>query len=158
MTGYDATTLPRAAALYGPQRIEYRVLHDLGTLLFQAGQMQEYIANLLRSEPVNREALGVRITYTKIAAIDLYFSLNLLEEILGAHPIAAPYPLADHYENRMRALEQQIKKVEDDRHYRDYWSNPFPTDTPQYDKREVLDMVCTVAAREAAKKEASPNE
>lgn len=158
MTGYDATTLPRAAALYGPQRIEYRVLHDLGTLLFQAGQMQEYIANLLRSEPVNREALGVRITYTKIAAIDLYFSLNLLEEILGAHPIAAPYPLSDLYENRMRTLERQVKKVEDARRFRDNWHNPYPADSPQYDKREVLDMVCTMAAREAAKKEGTPNE
>lgn len=158
MTGYDATTLPRAAALYGPQRIEYRVLHDLGTLLFQAGQMQEYIANLLRSEPVNSEALGMRIGYVKISAIDLYVSLNLLEEVLGRHPIAAPYPLSDLYENRMRTLEQQVKKVEDERHYRDYWNNPYPTDTLQYDKREVLDMVCTVAAREAAKKEVTPNE
>lgn len=158
MTGYDATTLPRAAALYGPQRIEYRVLHDLGTLLFQASQMQEYIANLLRSEPVNREALGVRITYTKIAAVDLYVALNLLEEVLGAHPIAAPYPLSDLYENRMRTLERQVKKVEDARHFRDNWHNPYPADSPQYDKREVLDMVCTMAAREAAKKEGTPNE
>lgn len=158
MTGYDATTLPRAAALYGPQRIEYRVLHDLGTLLFQAGQMQEYIANLLRSEPVNPEALGMRIGYAKISAIDLYVSLNLLEEVLGRHPIAAPYPLSDLYENRMRTLERQVKKVEDARRFRDNWHNPYPADSPQYDKREVLDMVCTMAAREAAKKEGTPNE
>lgn len=30
MTGYNATTLPRAAALYGPQRIECRALQELG--------------------------------------------------------------------------------------------------------------------------------
>ena len=118
--------------------------------------MTGYDATLLRSEPVNQEALGMRIGYAKISAIDLYVSLNLLEEVLGRHPIAAPYPLSDLYENRMRTLEQQVKKVEEDRHYRDYWNNPYPTGTPQYDKREVLDMVCTVAAREAAKKGGNP--
>ena len=89
MTGYNATTLPRAAALYGPQRIECRALQELGTLLSHAGLMQAYLAELLRGEPVNKEALGMRIGYTKIAAVDLYVALNLLEEVLGAHPIAS---------------------------------------------------------------------
>lgn len=158
MTGYDVTTLPRAAALYGPQRIECRALQELGTLLSHAGLMQAYLAELLRGEPVNKEALGMRIGYTKIAAVDLYVALNLLEEVLGAHPIAKPYPLTDHYEARMQELERKVKKVEDARRFRDNWHNPYPADSPQYDKREVLDMVCTMAAREAAKKEGTPNE
>ena len=158
MTGYDVTTLPRAAALYGPQHIECRALQELGTLLSHAGLMQAYLAELLRGEPVNKEALGMRIGYTKIAAVDLYVSLNLLEEVLGAHPIAKPYLLTDHYEACMQELERKVKKVEDARRFRDGWRNPYPADSPQYDKREVLDMVCTMAAREAAKKEGTPNE
>lgn len=158
MNGYDATTLPRAAALYGPQRIEYRALQELGTLLSHAGLMQAYLAELLRGEPVNKEALGMRIGYTKIALVDLYVALNLLAEVLGEHPIAAIYPLTDAYEERMQALERKVKKAEEDRRCRNLWDNPFPADTPQYDKREVLDIVCTMAAREAAKKEVTPNE
>lgn len=158
MTGYNATTLPRAAALYGPQRIECRALQELGTLLSHAGLMQAYLAELLRGEPVNKEALGMRIGYTKIAAVDLYVALNLLAEVLGEHPIAAIYPLTDHYEACMQELERKVKKAEDARRFRDNWRNPYPADSPQYDKREVLDMVCTMAAREAAKKEDAPNE
>lgn len=158
MTGYDTTTLPRAAALYGPQRIEYRALQELGTLLSHAGLMQAYLAELLRGEPVNKEALGMRIGYTKIALVDLYVALNLLAEVLGEHPIAAIYPLTDAYEARMQALERKVKKLEDARRFRNGWHNPYPADSPQYDKREVLDMVCTMAAREAAKKEVSQNE
>lgn len=158
MNGYDTTTLPRAAALYGPQRIEYRALQELGTLLSHAGLMQAYLAELLRGEPINKEALGMRIGYTKIALVDLYVALNLLAEVLGEHPIAAIYPLTDHYEACMQELERKVKKVEDARRFRDNWHNPYPADSPQYDKREVLDMVCTMAAREAAKKEVSQNE
>lgn len=158
MNGYDTTTLPRAAALYGPQRIEYRALQELGTLLSHAGLMQAYLAELLRGEPVNKEALGMRIGYTKIALVDLYVALNLLEEVLGAHPITEPYPLTDHYEARMQSLERKVKKAEENRRCRNLWGNPFPADTPQYDKREVLDMVCTMAAREAEKKEVPQNE
>lgn len=158
MTGYDTTTLPRAAALYGPQRIEYRALQELGTLLSHAGLMQAYLAELLRGEPVNKEALGMRIGYTKIALVDLYVALNLLAEVLGEHPIASIYPLTDAYEARMQALERKVKKLEDARRFRNGWHNPYPADSPQYDKREVLDMVCTMAAREAAKKEGTRNE
>lgn len=158
MTGYDATTLPRAVSLYGPQRIEYRALKDFGKLLSEAGQMQAYLADLLRGDPVNKEALLYRTGNVTVYLLDLYISLQLMEEVLGAHPIAAPHMMLDAYESRMRNLEQQVKKIEDSRRYRNLWKNPYPADTPQYDKREVLDIVCTMAAREAAQKEEKPNE
>lgn len=158
MTGYDATTLPRAAAVFGPQRIEYRTLHDLGLLLAEAGQMQAYLADLLRGEPVNKDALLYRTGYVDLYLMDLYVSLHLLEEVLGAHPIPDACHICNQYEERMGKLEKKVKEIESSRRYRNLWNNPYPTGTPQYDKREVLDMVCTIAAREAAQKEEKPNE
>lgn len=152
MTGYDTTTLPRAAALFGPQRVEYRALRCLGELMAPAGQMQAYLAELMDGEPVNKEALLGRITDMKIRVADLYLALNLLDEVLGAHPVAAPYPLVQTYEDGLRRLEQRIQKVEADRACRYGMVQPRP-DTYAYDKHEVLDMVCTMAAREAAEKE-----
>lgn len=157
MTGYDTTTLPRAAALFGPQRVEYRALRCLGELMAPAGQMQAYLAELMDGEPVNKEALLGRITDMKIQVADLYLALNLLGEVLGAHPVAAPYPLVQTYEDGLRSLEQRLKKVEADRACGYGFTAPDP-DAYTYDKREVLDMICTMAAREAAEKEEKPNE
>lgn len=152
MTGYDETTLPRAAALFGPQRVEFHALGVLGDLLAPAGQMQAYLAGLLAGDPINKEALLGRIADARIRLADLYLALNLLDEALGAHPVAAPYPLVQTYEDGLRRLEQRLQKVEADRACRYGMAQPRP-DTYAYDKHEVLDMVCTMAAREAAEKE-----
>ena len=152
MTGYDTTTLPRAAALFGPQRVEYRALRCLGNLLAPAGQMQAYLAALMDGEPVNKEALLGRITEMRLRLADLYLALNLLDEVLGAHPVAAPYPLVQTYEDGLRHLEQRLQKVEADRACGYGFPAPAP-DAYAYDKHEVLDMICTMAAREAAEKE-----
>ena len=155
MTGYDETTLPRAAALFGPQRVEYHTLRCLGELLAPAGQMQAYLADLLRGEPVNKEALLSRIGDIRIQLADLYLALNLLDEALGAHPVWKPYPFETCYNAALSRLEARVKAAEDDRKYRGAWPAP---DAYTYDKHEVLDMVCTMAAREAAEKEGEPNE
>ena len=53
----------------------------------------------------------------------------------------------------MRSYGNTVKKIEHDRACR-YGAPAGPApDTYQYDKREVLDMVCTMAARKASEKE-----
>lgn len=158
MNGYDETTLPRAVAAYGPYRIEYRVLRRVGELNDKTGELQGFLAQLLDGEPVPMTWVSGRIAGAQIALIDLYAELTLLAELLGEHPCADAHNMVITYENILRGLEKDVKKIEHDRACR-YGAPAGPApDTYQYDKREVLDMVCTMAAREAAEKEGKPNE
>lgn len=154
MLTFDETTLERAAAVYGPFRLERQFLQDCGKLNSATGNLAVLLVDLLEQQPVNQYQLSDALTKTGTAIVDVLLALQQMEAVFGLHPCADAGNYFALYTALMNQLERNVQKVEQARanRYGAPAAAPKP-DTYEYDKREVLDMVCTMAAREAAEKE-----
>ena len=154
MLTFDETTLERAAAVYGPFRLEHRFLQDYGRLNRSAGELAVRLVDMLERQPVDPCQINDALIKTEVAMVDLYVALEQLQALLGFHPDGNASPFLALHTARMNDLEKSVRKAEQARANRygcPAWQ-PAP-DTYQYDKREVLELACTMAAREAAEKE-----
>ena len=154
MLSFDETTLERAAAVYGPFRLEHRFLQDYGRLNREAGELAVRLVDMLESQPVDRRRITNAMNKTSVAMVDLYVALEQLEALFGGHPDGKASPFYALHTGKMNELEKSVRSAEQARANRygcPAWQ-PVPG-TYQYDKREVLELACTMAAREAAEKE-----
>lgn len=154
MLSFDETTLERAAAVYGPFRLEHRFLQDYGRLNRKAGELAVRLVDLLERRPVDSGLIRDALTTTSVALVDLYVALEQLEALFGGHPDGKASPFYALHTGKMNELEKSVRSAEQARANRygcPAWQ-PAPG-TFQYDKREVLELACTMAAREAAEKE-----
>ena len=150
MLTFDETTLERAAAVYGPFRLEHGFLQDYARLNRAAGELAVRLVDLLERQPVDPCQINDALIKTEVAMVDLYVALEQLQALLGFHPDGNASPFFALHTARMDDLEKSVRKAEQARAAR----YGCPARQPDaYDKHEVLDMICTLAAREAAAKE-----
>ena len=154
MLTFDETTLERAASVYGPFRLERRFLLEYSKLNRAAAHLSVLIVELLEQQPVDRREVNAALTKTAAAAVGASLALEQREAVFGLHPDGKAGSFRALHTALMNQLESDVRKAELARakRYGNPDSAPEP-DTYEYDKREVLDMVCTMAAREAAEKE-----
>lgn len=150
MLSFDETTLDRAAAVYGPANLELKFLQQYARLNRAAGNLSVRLVDLLEKQPVNRQEILDTLTGTSVATVGFYLALEQLEAMANLHPNGKASPFFALHTALMDQLERDVRKAEQSR--ADRYGAP-ESDTYEYDKREVLEMVCTMAAREAAEKE-----
>lgn len=154
MLTFDETTLDRAAAVYGPFRLERRFLQDYGRLNREAGELADLLVDLLEGEPVDENRVVNAVNKTGATLAGMYVALEQLEALFGFHPDGKASPFYSLHTVKMNELEKSVRSAEQARANRygcPAWQ-PAPG-TYQYDKREVLELACEMAAREAAEKE-----
>lgn len=156
MLTFDETTLERAAAVYGPFRLEHRFLQQYARLNRAAAYLSVLLVDMLEKQPVDRREVMDTLTQTSVATAEFYLAQEQLEALFDRHPDGKASPFFSLHTAMMNQLERSVRKAEQARanRYGAPAAAPKP-DTYEYDKREVLDMVCTMAAREAAEKEES---
>ena len=149
MLKHDETTLARAAAAYGPTRTEHDYIRAAGRCTADIGTLTDALLRLQDGFPVYNAEVSLALTQLFASIPALWVAAEVVGVMIGEPVNNEATPFYSLREAELDQMERNIKKIMDKR------GSPciYPPGTMLYDKHEILDMVCTMAAREAAKKE-----
>ena len=150
MAKHNETTLARAARFYGPLRTEHAYIRAAGRCAAAMGELTDALLRLQDGLPVLEVEIGNALTKLEAAIPDLWVAAERVGALVGQPFNAGGTIFFSGREAALDELETKLKRAAD----RAGPPRPAPAPgTPLFDKHEVLDMICTIAAREAAQKE-----
>lgn len=153
MAKHNETTLARAARLYGPLRTEHAYIRAAGRCAAAMGELTNALLRLQDGLPVLEVEIANALTKLEATVPDLWVAAERVGALVGQPFNAGGTVFFSGRESALDELEAKLQRAAG--HAGPPRPAPEPG-TPLFDKQEFLDMVCTIAAREAAqtKKEA----
>lgn len=149
MLKHNETTLARAAATYGPIHTEHDFIRAAGCCTAAIGTLTDALLRLQDGLPVCEAEVTIALSKLFAAIPPLWVSAEVVGAMIGQPANLEATTFFSGREAALDQMERNLKKIADKRGQ----PRVYPHGTMLYDKHEILDMICTMAAREAAEKE-----
>lgn len=146
---HNETTLARAAAAYGPIRTEHDFIRAAGCCTAAIGTLTDALLRLQDGLPVCEAEVTIALSQLFAAIPPLWVSAEVVGAMIGQPSNPEATTFFSGREAALDQMERDLKKMADKRGQ----PRMYPPGTMLYNKNEILDLVCTMAAREAAEKE-----